>query len=46
MKENNFSNRVRDIVKEIPKGNTMTYGEVAMVAGSPNAARAVGNYYE
>lgn len=27
---------------KIPKGKTMTYGEVAAVAGNPHAARAVG----
>ena len=42
MKNNNFTERVRSIVRGIPKGETMTYGEVAAVAGSPGAARAVG----
>lgn len=42
MKNNNFTERVRDVVRNIPKGKTMTYGEVAAVAGSPGAARAVG----
>jgi O-6-methylguanine DNA methyltransferase len=39
----NFTDRVRDIVRHIPKGKTMTYGQVAALAGSPGAARAVGN---
>lgn len=30
------------IVGRIPKGSTMTYGEVATKAGNPKAARAVG----
>ena len=30
----NFTERVREIVRNIPKGKTMTYGEVASVAGS------------
>ena len=34
-----FAERVRSVVRDIPKG----YREVAMRAGSPNAARAVGN---
>ena len=38
-----FAERVRKVVKDIPKGKTMSYREVAMRAGSPNAARAVGN---
>jgi O-6-methylguanine DNA methyltransferase len=29
-------------VRKIPKGKTMTYGEVARRAGHPGAARAVG----
>lgn len=38
-----FSKRVTDIVKSIPKGETLSYGEVAAIAGSSGAARAVGN---
>lgn len=37
-----FPDHVRAIVRSIPKGKTMTYGEVAKVAGRPGAARAVG----
>jgi methylated-DNA-[protein]-cysteine S-methyltransferase len=37
-----FADRVRDVVRSIPKGKTMTYGEVAAYAGAPGAARAVG----
>lgn len=37
-----FAEKVRDIVRKIPKGKTMTYGTVAKLAGSPGAARAVG----
>lgn len=33
---------VQRVVRDIPKGKTMTYKEVALKAGSPNAARAVG----
>jgi len=37
-----FSDAVRDIVRTIPKGKTMTYKQVATRAGTANAARAVG----
>ncbi len=37
-----FSDKVREIVKRIPKGKTMTYAEVAQKAGNAKAARAVG----
>lgn len=37
-----FAEKVRDIVRKIPKGKTMTYKEVATKAGNPRAARAVG----
>jgi methylated-DNA-[protein]-cysteine S-methyltransferase len=39
---NTFSDRVREVVRSIPRGQTRTYGEVAKAAGSPGAARAVG----
>lgn len=42
MKEN-FSDKVCDVVRNIPKGTTMTYAEVATKAGNPKAARAVAN---
>jgi O-6-methylguanine DNA methyltransferase len=38
-----FSNRVYNVVRTIPRGKTMTYGEVARAVGRPGAARAVGN---
>ena len=37
-----FADRVRAIVRKIPKGKTMTYKEVATKAGNPKAARGVG----
>ena len=40
--QKSFADRVRDIVRTIPKGETMTYKEVATKAGNPRAARAVG----
>lgn len=38
-----FSGRVKRVVRRIPHGRTLTYGEVAERAGSPGAARAVGS---
>jgi methylated-DNA-[protein]-cysteine S-methyltransferase len=38
-----FADCVRLVVARIPKGETMTYKEVAERAGSPRAFRAVGN---
>ena len=37
-----FSQKVLEIVRDIPKGQTMTYAHVAVLAGNPKAARAVG----
>ena len=37
-----FTDHVKDIVRKIPKGETMSYKEVATIAGNPGAARAVG----
>lgn len=37
-----FSDKVRDVVRKIPKGKTFTYKQVATKAGNPSAARAVG----
>lgn len=41
-KETSFKDKVRAVVRTIPKGKTMTYGQVATKAGHPGAARAVG----
>jgi methylated-DNA-[protein]-cysteine S-methyltransferase len=38
-----FKEKVLEVVGKIPRGKTLTYKEVAKKAGSPNAARAVGN---
>ncbi|NTW45922.1 MAG: MGMT family protein [Candidatus Moranbacteria bacterium] len=38
-----FRDSVLDVVKAIPKGATMSYGQVAEAAGFPGAARAVGS---
>ena len=37
-----FVKSVRGIVKKIPKGSVLSYGDVAKRAGVPGAARAVG----
>lgn len=41
-KTNFFRQNVLEIVRRIPRGNVMSYGEVAKRAGKPGAARAVG----
>jgi O-6-methylguanine DNA methyltransferase len=38
-----FKDKVYKVVSKIPKGQTMSYAEVAEAAGSPKAYRAVGN---
>lgn len=38
----NFYEAVYDIVTQIPQGKVATYGQVALLAGSPRASRAVG----
>ncbi|MGA9760850.1 MAG: methylated-DNA--[protein]-cysteine S-methyltransferase [Gaiellaceae bacterium] len=41
---NDFVQRVRDeAVAHVPYGGTVSYGELAAMAGSPRAARAAGN---
>ena len=40
---NSFTQRVYDAVTAVPKGRVATYGQIAAVAGSFRAARAVGN---
>ncbi len=37
-----FHRRVYETARDIPVGTTLTYGELALEAGSPGAARAVG----
>lgn len=41
--KNSFSERVLKAVRKIPAGKTLTYKEVAKLAGSKKAFRAVGN---
>jgi O-6-methylguanine DNA methyltransferase len=42
-KYKNFTERVRGVVRRIPKGKTLTYKQVAIKAGRPLAFRAVGS---
>lgn len=38
-----FSDRVYWLVAQVPVGEVVTYGQIALYAGSPRAARAVGS---
>lgn len=38
-----FRDAVHDVVRAILAGQVLTYKQVAVLAGSPNASRAVGN---
>ena len=38
----NFYQRVYDLVRQIPQGRVMTYGQIAVLLGKPTASRAVG----
>lgn len=40
--KSDFRSRVEDLVAQIPKGRVMTYGQIALLCGSPRAARIVG----
>ncbi|HEY9584462.1 MAG TPA: MGMT family protein [Candidatus Paceibacterota bacterium] len=42
-REVSFREKVFSVVRKIPKGQTLTYAEVARLAGSPRAARGVGS---
>lgn len=37
-----FAKRIYEVVRSIPKGCVMSYGQVARMAGNPHGARAVG----
>lgn len=36
-----FTEKVVEVIRNIPEGRVMTYGQIARVAGSPRAARQV-----
>lgn len=40
--DKSFYQRVYEQVKQIPSGKVATYGQIALLAGSPRAARIVG----
>jgi methylated-DNA-[protein]-cysteine S-methyltransferase len=40
--ESDFARRVHEVVRSIPPGETLTYGQVAERAGEPGGAQAVG----
>jgi methylated-DNA-protein-cysteine methyltransferase-like protein len=40
--DSEFRQRVYALVSQIPRGRVMTYGQLAALAGHPNAARIVG----
>jgi len=42
MKNKSFKSRVEEVVEGIKYGEVMTYGEIAVMVGSPRAARQVG----
>ncbi len=37
-----FKQNVLTVLRQVPRGKVITYGEVALIAGFPGAARAVG----
>lgn len=42
MQEKSVFERIYDVVRRIPCGRVATYGQIAMLAGNPRWARAVG----
>jgi methylated-DNA-[protein]-cysteine S-methyltransferase len=42
--ETPFLERCARALREIPRGEVVTYGELAALAGAPNAARAAGSF--
>jgi O-6-methylguanine DNA methyltransferase len=43
MEKSGFRQRIYALARRIPKGKVATYGQLAALAGSPGAARAVGD---
>lgn len=41
-KANPFQERVLEIIRAIPRGKVLSYGQVALLAGAPRGARQVG----
>ena len=42
-KQSEFQRKVQEAARKIPRGEVLSYGELAAAAGSPGAARAVGS---
>ena len=42
MEQSTFFQRVYDIVRQIPAGHCVSYGQIAWMLGAPRAARQVG----
>ena len=42
MEKESFYQKVYAVVRRIPKGKVATYGQIAVLAGSPRASRVVG----
>jgi methylated-DNA-protein-cysteine methyltransferase-like protein len=42
MADPNFKDAIYELVSQIPRGNVMTYGQIAYLCGHPRAARFVG----
>ncbi|HOP07224.1 MAG TPA: MGMT family protein [candidate division Zixibacteria bacterium] len=40
-KESNLQDRIRQVIRKIPKGRVAGYGQIAALAGNPRAARLV-----
>jgi methylated-DNA-protein-cysteine methyltransferase-like protein len=39
--ENSLSDRIKEVLKRVPRGRVATYGQIAALAGNPLAARQV-----
>ena len=42
--ETSFFDRCADALRAVPRGESVSYGELAALAGAPNAARAAGSF--
>ncbi|MEI7539785.1 MAG: MGMT family protein [Candidatus Saccharibacteria bacterium] len=42
MADGTFRNDIYDLIAKIPRGSVVTYGDLAALAGHPNASRIVG----
>lgn len=40
----NFKEKVYKVLRQVPKGRVITYGQLARLAGNPKASRAVGTF--